>query len=69
MGKALGIGIIGFRWRDIEVLSGGKPLAALYGRVAEIARGLGVSRVELSLSHTVEMAYAVAAAVKEGDDG
>ncbi len=29
VGKALGIGIIGFRWRDIEVLSGGKPLAAL----------------------------------------
>jgi holo-[acyl-carrier protein] synthase len=69
VGKALGIGIIGFRWRDIEVLSGGKPLAALNGRVAEIARELGVSRVELSLSHTVEMAYAVAAAVKEGDDG
>ena len=69
VGKALGIGIIGFRWRDIEVLSGGKPLAALNGRVAEIARELGVSRVELSLSHTMEMAYAVAAAVKEGDDG
>ena len=28
VGKALGIGIIGFRWREIEVLSGGKPRVA-----------------------------------------
>ena len=42
VGKALGIGIIGFVWRDIEVLSGGKPLIALHGDVAEIARRLGV---------------------------
>ena len=28
VGKALGIGIIGFVWREIEVLSGGKPLVA-----------------------------------------
>jgi holo-[acyl-carrier protein] synthase len=66
-GKALGIGIIGFRWRDIEVLSGGKPQVALHGAVARMARQLGVTRVEMSLSHTVEQAYAVAAAVKEVD--
>ena len=63
MGKALGIGIIGFVWREIEVLSGGKPRVALHGHVAEIARRLGVTRVELSLSHTAGMAYAVAVAV------
>ena len=68
VGKALGIGIIGFVWRDIEVLSGGKPLVALHGGVAEIARRLGVTRVELSLSHTAGMAYAVAAALKEDAD-
>ena len=60
VGKALGIGIIGFVWRDIEVLSGGKPL---------IARHLGVSRVEVSLSHTGGAAYAVAAALKEEAHG
>jgi holo-[acyl-carrier protein] synthase len=65
VGKALGIGIIGFVWREIEVLSGGKPRVALHGRVAEIARALGVTRVELSLSHTAELAYAVAAAIRE----
>ncbi len=65
VGKALGIGIIGFVWREIEVLSGGKPRVALHGRVAAIARRLGVTRVELSLSHTAGMAYAVAIAVHD----
>jgi holo-[acyl-carrier protein] synthase len=69
VGKALGIGIIGFVWRDIEVLSGGKPLIALHGDVARIAAHLGVTRVEVSLSHTGGMAYAVAAALKEDADG
>lgn len=66
VGKALGIGIIGFVWREIEVLSPGKPRIALYGHVAEIAKALGVTRVEVSLSHTGGMAYALAAALKEG---
>ena len=69
MGKALGIGIIGFVWREVEVLSGGKPLIALHGDVARIAERLGVTRVELSLSHTGGMAYAVAAALKEDAHG
>ena len=69
VGKALGIGIIGFVWRDIEVLSGGKPRIALHGDVAEVARRLGVTRVEVSLSHTGGMAYAVAAALKESANG
>jgi holo-[acyl-carrier protein] synthase len=68
VGKALGIGIIGFVWRDIEVLSGGKPRIALHGDVARVARRLGVTRVEVTLSHTGDMAYAVAAALKEGVD-
>jgi holo-[acyl-carrier protein] synthase len=65
VGKALGIGIIGFVWREIEVLSGGKPRVALHGHVAQIARRLGVARVELSLSHTGGMAYAMAVAVRD----
>ena len=69
VGKALGIGIIGFVWRDIEVLSGGKPRIALHGDVAEVARRLGVTRVDVSLSHTGGMAYAVAAALKERANG
>jgi len=68
VGKALGIGIIGFRWRDIEVLSGGQPHVTLHGHVAGIARGMGVARVELSLSHTDEQAYAMAVAVRDGGE-
>jgi len=68
VGKALGIGIIGFVWRDIEVVSGGQPRVVLRGGVADAARRLGVTRVELSLSHTAGMAYAVAAALKEDAD-
>ena len=69
VGKALGIGIIGFVWRDVEVLSGGKPVVALHGGVAAIARRLGVSRIELSLSHTGGVAYAAAAALRVADAG
>jgi holo-[acyl-carrier protein] synthase len=69
VGKALGIGIIGFVWRDVEVLSGGKPVVTLHGGVAAVARRLGVSRIELSLSHTGGVAYAVAAALTEADAG
>ena len=63
VGKALGIGILGFVWREIEVLSGGKPRVALHGHVAAIAQSFGVTRIELSLSHTGGQAYAVAVAV------
>jgi len=66
VGKALGIGIIGFVWREIEVRSPGKPIVELHGHVADIARYLGVTRIELSLSHTDEQAYAVAVAVNDG---
>lgn len=69
VGKALGIGIIGFVWRDIEVVSGGQPRIALHGKVAAVAERLGVSRVDVSLSHTGGVAYAVAVAVKEGANG
>ena len=69
VGKALGIGIIGFVWREIEVLSGGQPRVALHGHVAEVARRLGVTRVELSLSHTAGMAYAMAVAVGDTTGG
>ena len=66
VGKALGTGIIS--WKEIEVLGGGKPRIALHGRTAAVAAGLGVTRIEVSLSHTTEQAFAVAAAVKERED-
>ena len=52
-------------WTDIEVGAdpSGAPSVALHGRAAEIAAELGVSSIELTLSHDGGMAMAVAAAM------
>ncbi|MCX7624315.1 MAG: holo-ACP synthase [Thermomicrobium sp.] len=62
--KALGTGIRGIRWRDIEVLPNarGKPLIRLYGTAAERARRLGVRHIAVSLTHARELAIAVVVA-------
>lgn len=64
--KALGSGISGFSWHDIEVLRGknGDPRVQLHRGADAIARKRGVTRVWLSLSH--ERTHAVASAVAEG---
>ena len=52
-------------WTDIEVGAdpNGAPTVALHGRAAEIAADLGVTTIELTLSHDGGMAMAVAAAM------
>ena len=60
--KALGTGISrGVSWREFEVrrAPSGKPSLVLSGRAAELAAGLGVARISLSLTHTRELAMAV----------
>jgi holo-[acyl-carrier protein] synthase len=66
--KALGSGIRGFGWREVEMLEdrNGRPYLALSGRALETAGRLGVSRILLSVSHSREMAVAVAQAVCGG---
>lgn len=63
--KALGTGIIGIRWREMEVLPNrrGKPVLILHGRAAERARQLGLTSFSISLTHsrTDAMAFVVAA--------
>ncbi len=62
--KALGTGIIGIRWREMEVLPNrrGKPVLILHGRAAERARALGLTDFSVSLTHsrTDAMAFVVA---------
>lgn len=62
--KALGTGIIGIRWREMEVLPNrrGKPILILHGRAAERAASLGLTHFSVSLTHsrTDAMAYVVA---------
>ena len=52
-------------WTEIEVGSeaSGAPTVILHGRAAEIAADLGITTIELTLSHDGGMAMAVAAAM------
>ena len=64
VGKALGFGVAGrFAWLEIEIVGRPKPTVALFGRLEERARRLGVERIELSMTHSKELAAAVAVAV------
>lgn len=66
--KALGTGWRnGVRWLDVEITHcpSGKPELVLSGRAAELARELGVTRTQVSLSHSDR--YAVAQVIFEGD--
>jgi holo-[acyl-carrier protein] synthase len=62
--KALGTGWRrGIQWKDFEVvnLSSGRPTLALHGEAEKIARQLGVTSVQLSLTHTAKdgLAYVI----------
>jgi holo-[acyl-carrier protein] synthase len=67
--KALGTGLRGFRWRDLEIVSDhlGKPSLRLHAQAAEIARALGVGRLHVSLSTATDLA--IAHVVLEAADG
>ena len=59
--KAIGTGWRrGVRWQDFEVanLPSGKPTLRFHGQAAQIAAGLGVKSVSLSLTHTAELGMA-----------
>ncbi len=63
--KALGTGIRGISWREIEIMSrpSGEPVVNLYGKAKVKAASLGLDRFAISLSHSRE--YAVATVVAE----
>ena len=58
--KALGTGLRGIGWREMEIYSDawGKPLVRLHGRAAVRARDIGLVQFAVSLSHCDD--YAVA---------
>jgi holo-[acyl-carrier-protein] synthase len=63
--KALGTGISGFCWKDVELLRGssGKPMVKLYNKAKEIAVKNKISTIFISISHS--QSYAMATAVAE----
>ena len=64
VGKALGRGVP-FTWSEIEITGRGKPRVTLTGSMLAAAERLGVTRVDLSMTHTRTTAAAVAVAVCE----
>jgi holo-[acyl-carrier protein] synthase len=62
VGKALGSGVY-FTWREIELRGRPKPGVHLSGRTAEWAEKIGVTQIELSMTHSRELAAAVAVAL------
>jgi len=61
VGKALGIGVArAFAWKDIEIVGRPKPAVRLSGRVRAWAAGIDAGAIDLSMSHTRELANAVA---------
>lgn len=62
--KALGTGVVGFGFRDIEILNGanGEPTVVLDVRARRVASHIGVRTVHVSLSVTRDTAVATAIA-------
>jgi len=60
VGKALGFGVArAFAWKDIEIVGRPKPSVRLSGRVADVAARVGAGAIDLSMTHSRELASAV----------
>jgi holo-[acyl-carrier protein] synthase len=63
VGKAIGFGVArAFAWRDVEIAGRPKPDVRLSGRVADWAERVGAGSLDLSLTHSRELAAAVCVA-------
>jgi holo-[acyl-carrier protein] synthase len=60
VGKALGFGVArAFAWKDVEIAGRPKPGVELSGRVQEWARRVGAGAIDLSMTHSRDVAAAV----------
>ena len=67
VGKALGFGVArAFAWRDVEIVGRPKPGVQLHGRLAAWAERLGAGEIDVSMTHSRELASAVAVVVADG---
>jgi holo-[acyl-carrier protein] synthase len=61
VGKALGFGVArAFAWREVEIAGRPKPSVRLSGRIRAWAERAGAGTIDLSMSHSRELATAVA---------
>ncbi len=65
--KALGTGVRGVGWKDIELVRArsGAPSVRLHGRALARAERLGITEVAISMSHSRDYAVAFAVAVDQ----
>ena len=68
IGKAIGSGVY-FTWKEIEIRGRPKPGVHLSGRTAAWAEKVGAGHIELSMTHSRELAAAVAVVVGAGGVG
>lgn len=68
--KAVGTGVRGVRWRDIEVLPNrrGKPIVILHETAQRRASQLGLTHFAVSLTHSRGDAIAIVVAYKDARD-
>ncbi|MFT9497308.1 holo-ACP synthase [Anaerosolibacter sp.] len=66
--KAIGTGVRGFRWSDIEIQrdSLGKPVIQLHNQAREMARQRGIDEILITISHSRD--YAVAQSIAMGQE-
>ena len=62
--KALGTGLVGISWREMEILGDrrGKPMVSLSGRAQARADALGLDEWAVSLTHSDSQAVAMVVA-------
>jgi holo-[acyl-carrier protein] synthase len=61
VGKALGYGVArAFAWREVEIAGRPKPSVRLSGRIAAWAERAGAGAIDLSMTHSRDLASAVA---------
>jgi holo-[acyl-carrier protein] synthase len=65
--KALGTGIRGIKWREMEIVSNprGKPVLVLHGSAAARAEQLGLVAFDVSLTHSRTDAMAFVVGLRE----
>lgn len=68
VGKALGIGVH-FTWREIELVGRPKPSVRLSGRTARWAQRVGAGAIDVSMTHSRELAAAICVVALEPGGG
>ena len=58
VGKALGCGVR-FTWKDVEIVGRPKPAVRLSGRTAAFADKVSAGEIDLSMTHSRELAAAI----------